>query len=209
MYVNLVRAACVCTPTVAHVVSVSLCSLAQMEFVACIGRLNPAPALTVVCELLSQCIERFLQLSALPAISESQAATVNEELYWLVSFAGYLIANKSSGEVPSIPSSLNALSCDVAVGTGFGKGRGATLGAVADPLIVLPSMVFRIMDAAITSHVVSPLTMSQLLWFVDRWVATYVMPDLACYTDSPLSMTMTRYGLRRVLWALFLSATHV
>ena len=71
-----------------------------MEFIACIGRLNPAAALTVVCELLSQSLDRFVMLSSQPSVTELQSAVVNEELFWIVSFAGYLVANKSSGELP-------------------------------------------------------------------------------------------------------------
>ncbi len=59
-----------------------------MECVAFIGRLNPGPALSIVCELLNGSLERFVALSRLPAVTEVQAATVNEELYWIVAFAG-------------------------------------------------------------------------------------------------------------------------
>ena len=86
------------------------------------------------------------------------------------------------------------------MGSGVGKGRGASLGGTHDPLIVLPNMVFRVMDTAIKSAVISPLSMSQLLWFADRWVATYIMPDLACYADTPLSMTITRYPAEPLSW---------
>ncbi len=104
----------------------------------------------------------------------------------------YLVADKATGEIPTIPASLNALSRAAArVSKASGFGAGAATGDAADPLVLLPSMVFKIMEGALASHVLSPLTTMQLLWFVERWMASYFMPDLTLYSE-PLSTTLTR-----------------
>jgi hypothetical protein len=46
-----------------------------------------------------------------------------------------------------VPTALNTLSNSSAVMTGLGKGGGSALGAIKDPLVVLPSLMYAITAA--------------------------------------------------------------
>ncbi len=97
------------------------------------------------------------------------------------------------GEVPCIPDALNSLSRDYARSSGLGKTGGAG-GVARDPLVLLPGAVFRLMQCSLQLGLPvppSPILVRQLMWFTERWLVTYIMPNLDDYS-KPLSLTLTR-----------------
>eukprot|EP00947_MAST-08B_sp_MAST-8B-sp1_P006060 g6060.t1 len=115
-----------------------------MAHTACLGRANPMPALELVHGLLEASIrkaaavdeaataaEQAVQASGVPGFkvvsgSGTRLDLLHEEVYWLVLFAGHLLADDSDGERPAIPAPLNRLSL-LAARSGTGPG--------ADPLL--------------------------------------------------------------------------
>ena len=69
----------------------------------------------------------------------------------------------------------------------------------ADPVIALVSAMFdlvsvesTLLQANSSSPYLSPLLMTKLLWFMDRWAGSYLMPNLREYFEVALSPNLTR-----------------
>ena len=94
--------------------------------------------------------------------------------------------------MPEVPDSLNQLSRDYAKSSGLGKSGGAA-GVARDPLVILPSFPFRLLQYSLspTAMLLSPILMRQLMWFLQRWFVSYIMPNLEDYSKS-LSITLSR-----------------
>lgn len=125
-----------------------------------------------------------------------------ERLWWLVTYAGFALADSDEGETPTVPGPLNALSARLLrEAAGGGSGSRAGMAAVSrDPLVMLPLHILsigqlegqRCAAAGTGAAPPSPLLCQRLLWFLSRWAPTYLMPDADLYRSAPLSFTLTR-----------------
>lgn len=185
----------------------------HMESAAIIGRANAGAALQLLYNLVSQAVEKLRSIvdagagATVDGGMDVSLAEANEELYWLVQFSGYLLADECDGESPTVPSALNELSKSLARGAGDEAARlsGSDLmsrkfGEVSDdPVVLLAGSIFEFATmetnwllAVPDGHGLSPLLSEQLLWFLQRWSATYLMPDPSLYQRGALSPTLTR-----------------
>lgn len=220
----------------------------HMELVAVLGRHAPAPCLNLLMTLLGDAHARLRLLGstgghvlehnhqssssggtpggATPLPSpvdgdvDTELGVANEEVWWLVTYAGHLLADEARGETPLVPDALNAVSwtavrnnglSDVAsallappAAPGDAEARAAlrpqVLAALAgcDPVArlsnaVLAAAAFEVarLLASPSSHGLSPLLSTQLLWFAGRWARTYLLPSAGTYSrDAPLSPSL-------------------
>ncbi|KAK0556027.1 hypothetical protein OC846_001463 [Tilletia horrida] len=90
-----------------------------------------------------------------------------EETHWLLLMAGYILADDVSGELPSIPAAMEAID------------PGSSADHVSVRLIQQLSLgLFETLgsEVAVKNELSSPQVMESLLWFISRWVATYLLP---------------------------------
>ena len=151
-----------------------------------------------------------LATSAVPAAGAVKGEAVGtiaaqfERLWWLITYAGYVLADAPEGETPLVPPTLNALSVSISQAATGGGGSGSRGGAAAltsDPCVMLPLLLLRFAaeeaerslrsgEGGTTAS--SPLLCARLLWFAARWAPTYLMPPADAYREMRLSHTLTR-----------------
>lgn len=151
-----------------------------------------------------------LATSAVPAAGAVKGEAVGtiaaqfERLWWLITYAGYILADAAEGETPLVPPQLNALSVAISQAATGGAGSGSRGGAMAltsDPCVMLPLLLLRytaeeaqrsLRSGEGGAMASSPLLCSRLLWFAARWAPTYLMPPADAYREMRLSHTLTR-----------------
>jgi hypothetical protein len=201
----------------------------HMETAAALARMGAsAGTLSFLAQRIAATTEQLQRASVGPqAFSEQgelEAAGHSEELWWLVSYAGYALADEAAGEEPTVPLRLNALSKEHFHQQQHQQQQQVVpvlQRAMADPVVQLPYLVLQAMGAAmertLANHIIgpatagqavlrsfpartavaaaSPLLLSKMLWFAARWSRTYVLPDMSAYRSTSLSLTLTAcYG---------------
>ena len=149
----------------------------------------------------------------------------SQRLLWLSWFAGHVLADDGGGETPQVPDSINKLSTSLAThvrgrvcthagtvalhdcvqasaATRSHKFATSAAAVAADPVVALCSNMFHLVKTQTTllqnnphSPLLSPLTVKTLLWYLQRWSRTYLLPNMSEYRRSTLSPNLTRlYG---------------
>ena len=173
---------------------------AHMTAAAALARLGARPALEALTNGVRGVHGRFLRLATLrdgnsATSSEVDFAVASEEAWWLVSYAGYVLADEAKGETPSVPRSLLALSANAR-------------SAGDDPVVALSHAVTAVLQyqteqlvqeqgRAAAQHRapaphLSPLLTERLLWFAGRWVRTYLMPPRELFERVALPASLAR-----------------
>jgi hypothetical protein len=116
-------------------------------------------------------------------------------MYRLIQMMGFVLADPAQGEAPTPPLSLLRLSASLSLAAAAADGKKAqhTLSSPPapvrpDPLIAAAESVFTYINyenAQIQagtaqphdSERVSPLVAQTAVWFLTRWLASYLMPD--------------------------------
>jgi len=139
----------------------------HMVSVAVVGRVEPGRALACIASALSAARSRLQGMGATspPAASAPgdpppNAAATAEEAWWLLGFAGNLLADEAKGEAPLVPDSLRALSHAAARSVPSGSGIVAL--AEADPVVRASSEALRLCEAEAGGASGSPLLMTQV-----------------------------------------------
>lgn len=145
----------------------------QLLYLAVVGRLDAATALNVLARLLAERFERIkLVVSAASGAGvgdntmEVERQVLFEQVHWLTSIAGFVVADLGLGEVPVVHIALSELSASSSEDT--------------DLVIQLPHLIFNILSFLTVEpgsqviFVISPLLVETLLWFVDHWSKTYL-----------------------------------
>ncbi|KAE8213662.1 hypothetical protein CF327_g2853 [Tilletia walkeri] len=92
-----------------------------------------------------------------------------EEAHWLLLMAGYILADDIEGELPAIPSAVEELGADQAA-------------SEAHPAVrLIRQLSLTLFDSmssevAVSHELSSPQVMESLLWFTNRWLASYLLP---------------------------------
>ncbi|XP_071818411.1 exportin-4-like isoform X2 [Apostichopus japonicus] len=131
-----------------------------------------------------------------------------EDLHWLILTSGYMLADQHKGEVPCIPREIIAHSMK--------KSQGVNLEATqrlvsspgddpaslpgyeqADEVIRLSSSVLRLSEVeryageAKLTIVLSPQVASTVVWFMHRWLVSYLQLNEKNYTECSLALLMS------------------
>ena len=138
-----------------------------MVSVAVVGRVEPGRALAFIASALSAARSRLQGVGvAAPPVASApgdpppNAAATAEEAWWLLGFAGNLLADEAKGEAPLVPDSLRALSHAAARSVPSGSGIVAL--AEADPVVRASSEALRLCEAEAGGASGSPLLMTQV-----------------------------------------------
>ncbi|KAL9932554.1 hypothetical protein V8E36_008671 [Tilletia maclaganii] len=102
--------------------------------------------------------------------SDSRALEARwEEIHWLFLVAGSILADDGEGELPYIPKALESLHADEPASPSH---------AVVRLIRYLALTLFEALssESAVRNELSSPLVMETMLWFVNRCLASYVLP---------------------------------
>nr|CAD1836168.1 unnamed protein product [Ananas comosus var. bracteatus] len=109
--------------------------------------------------------ERFSLLSQ--RISGNESTRTLEELYWLLLITGHVLTDSGEGETALVPEALQAGFLNV-------------VEAVHHPVVALSWSIIQFsrqcLDTEMRSMYFSPRLMEAVIWFLARWVATYLLP---------------------------------
>ncbi|KAF3328040.1 Exportin-4 [Carex littledalei] len=129
---------------------------------AIIARLGAESTVPLLARLFQ---ERFGTLSQ--GLGNSDPTRTLEELYWLLLITGHVLTDSGEGETLLIPELLQAAFSDV-------------VEAAQHPVVMLSWSVINFsrqcLDPAVRSAYFSPRLMEAVVWFLARWVATYLVP---------------------------------
>jgi len=208
----------------------------QMNCAAVVGRADPSQSLLLLTNLIQT------KLHGLAMVRNNQSATSNElgascppnvdqikqshilldQLWWLIHFLGHLLVDRNKGEIPMVPTELNALSFQAMQQQGLPQKCSSTSSSsFLDPIVKACNALFdcinhectRVESRATGGSVVSsgatntpvlstisdpslsPLFHEKLLWFLQRWSRAYLMPDATLYRNTGLCPSLVaQYG---------------
>eukprot|EP01135_Chromosphaera_perkinsii_P002003 Nk52_evm50s215 gene=Nk52_evmTU50s215 len=142
----------------------------QLCGVALLGRYAAKESAAYMCKMLNERINALE--SALSGQSVNQDLSgLFEDLHWLLLIAGHFLADVGEGEKPLIPGPILSLSIE------------SSAGNFEDYVLGIASLVFRLVEIenkallASQSGKLSPLLAEDIVWFVGRWLKTYLLPD--------------------------------
>ncbi|CAD6929065.1 unnamed protein product [Tilletia controversa] len=150
----------------------------QLRTLAELARLRPAilgPVLVDMSELaeeVSSVLVGAVQSgSSRPTDPRSMRALEArwEEAHWLLLMAGYILADDITGELPAIPEAVEQLGADQPASESHPAVR------------LIRQLSLTLFDSlsselAVTNELSSPQVMESLLWFTNRWLASYLLP---------------------------------
>jgi hypothetical protein len=181
----------------------------HLDHVAMIGRFNPSLPLSFLHSMLSQASQRMVllinnknnnngQSSPVKEVNRSDVVDLHmsfEELYWLVTYSGHLLADNPLGETPEVPPSLNRLSVKLHAAA-LSSGRSVTEATQMDPIALLSWEVLQLsniessrIEANVNDESSSPLLTEKLLWFQSRWARTYLFIASSSVTSTSAVVT--------------------
>ncbi|GLJ30839.1 hypothetical protein SUGI_0612650 [Cryptomeria japonica] len=91
---------------------------------------------------------------------------IMEELHWLLLISGHVLADSDEGETPLVPETIEAQLSDIDPGN--------------HPVLILSRSIIDLaaqsLDSNFREEIFSPRLMEAVVWFLARWVGTYLMP---------------------------------
>ncbi|XP_051186487.1 uncharacterized protein [Lolium perenne] len=144
----------------------------QLALYALIARAAADTAIPFLEQLFS---ERFARLSQQADVQNDPTRTL-EELYWLLLITSHVLTDSGEGETLLIPEALQA---------GFPN----VVEVAQHPVVTLSWSIINFsrqcLDSGIRGRYFSPRLMEAVIWFLARWVATYLVPlDVSREIDS-------------------------
>ncbi|XP_066370487.1 uncharacterized protein [Miscanthus floridulus] len=134
----------------------------QLALYALIARAAADTTIPFLAQLFS---ERFARLNQ--RNGESDPTQTLEELYWLLLVTSHVLTDSGEGETLLIPEALQA---------GFPN----VIEATQHPVVTLSWSIINFsrqcLDPGIRAKYFSPRLMEAVIWFLARWVATYLVP---------------------------------
>jgi hypothetical protein len=176
----------------------------HLDHVALIGRFNPSQPLVFLQKMINQSSHSMFQLLQTQSQSQGQWSKNDEinlhmsfeELYWLVTYSGHLLADNPLGETPEVPPSLNRLSVGLhaaAISNGVSPSDATRMDPIAQlswEVLNLSNMEASRLETDVYSTS-SPLLAEKLLWFQARWARTYLFIASSSVTYSSTTVSST------------------
>ncbi|KAG2537518.1 exportin-4-like isoform X1 [Panicum virgatum] len=134
----------------------------QLALYALIARAAPDTTIPFLAQLFSERFARLHQRNG-----ESDPTQTLEELYWLLLVTSHVLTDSGEGETLLIPEALQA---------GFSN----VIEVAQHPVVALSWSIINFsrqcLDPGIREKYFSPRLMEAVIWFLARWVATYLVP---------------------------------
>ncbi|KAI8897703.1 armadillo-type protein [Globomyces pollinis-pini] len=150
----------------------------QLLNIGVLARVQPTDILIQLINLINEKHQQLKNLLAIP--SNTDVLDLQEQIHWAVIISGHILADSGIGETPMIPRKI----LEVSAGSQQGS----------DPVTTLPSIILSILGTLTVSsdsieyQNCSPLLLDSLLWFVERWSASYLFAQPSDYSNLSLSL---------------------
>jgi hypothetical protein len=149
----------------------------EMASAAALARLH----LPAVCDRLARGLEETtagLRAATEGKVSHADLIRCFECAEWLMRFSGHVLADPSDGEIPTVPTAIQAHGDTAAQ---------QQPGTPPHPVLRLTEACLRLSEAESAClatgdpNLASPAVARAVAWFLARWQATYLAPDPALY----------------------------
>ncbi|KAG0452958.1 hypothetical protein HPP92_025622, partial [Vanilla planifolia] len=134
----------------------------RLESYAIIGRAAADVTIPYLFSVFSQCTSHLNQI-----IGKSDPTCILEELYWILLIIGHVLTDSGEGETIIIPEALQVEYSDF-------------LEEAQHPVVLLSWSIIdfasQSLDPERRAACFSPRLMESIIWFLARWVETYLMP---------------------------------
>eukprot|EP01083_Nonionella_stella_P097010 272726_1 len=150
----------------------------QLVSVACLGRFDAASALPMLSHAVEERVQRLRHHAEHGPSAGVSPHVVQEELFWLIRTLGHLLADApslESRETPSLPGQLVALSL------GTPEGQTDWVVEAVRPVMAYVEFENVLIDQKKHDQALSPFLAETVCWFLQRWAASYLMPDMSVY----------------------------
>jgi len=159
----------------------------HLQGIAIVGRAQPEVCVPAMIQAFESTFERLKAYTKGQFNNYNEGAKVAEELFWLVSLSGCLLADPVEGEKPMIPVCLLKYSKDFCNSKPTNSMSVET--AMQDPLVKLSWCLLHLLEfesvrvrtSAGTDENVSPCLSGRLLSSLTRWSNSYLMPERDLY----------------------------
>lgn len=160
-----------------------------MTALAMLGRVDIARSAPMLASQLAHACE---QLRSAP---EPALPLLQERIWWLLMFSGYLLCDAGKGEQPTIPPGVMQSSARLArAHASPGDDPAVVLALRGLELLGLHSEALSQASGADMQRL-SPLLAEQLLWWTGRWSASYLLPRADLYKGQSVPATLaTAFG---------------
>jgi len=156
--------------------------------IASIARYTPAKSLQVMNGEIKKRVEGVIKANeGTSAPTEKEMGMVQEELFWLVTLLGYVLADEYSGEDPMIPSAFLKHLDDQDV---------ACLFQSVDYLLAYTQFENMKLEKGSKDRFLSPFLGQTLMLFWARWAPTYLAVEPDLYHD-PLNQQLLNFVANR------------
>lgn len=140
----------------------------QLISIALLGRLLGSKGILFLHQQLVDRMQRFEQLLSQQTLDETMLHSLHDHLHWILLISAYVVADSQQGEVPCIPAVFLA---------------DRVPDQEAHPIIALFQTTLQFLafltskSVSSQSHLLSPLVVETLIWFLSRFTATYFHPS--------------------------------
>ncbi|ORX44664.1 hypothetical protein BCR36DRAFT_586032 [Piromyces finnis] len=154
----------------------------QMRYIAIVVRFIPDQSLKKLIELYNDRFNNYKALMETENLDYQQNVTLqylHEHIYWLTLITGHILADDGYGEQPLVDSNLMEYSLTK-----------CHEGSTIDNIVELSNIIFSIFDyvsIGMNDKKImncSPLVTETFLWFIERWVQTYLFINKDDYRSN-------------------------
>lgn len=141
----------------------------QLTAVAAVGRLRPVEAVAAVGGLLDEKSARLAELILTPGdVDGAVLAVASEELHWMLLVSGFLLCDSEGGDCNIIPQPIMVLSAE------SDSPDDDMVVQLSTAMLRLLSNITDVADQGWADRV-SPVVLSDLLWWLSRWGRAYLL----------------------------------
>ncbi|KAH9315354.1 hypothetical protein KI387_023981, partial [Taxus chinensis] len=134
----------------------------RLSSFALIARSVPGETIALLAKLFSERCSLLIQSRGV----RSDRTCILEELHWLLLISGHVLADSDDGETPLVPETIQAQLSDI--------------DPENHPVLVLSRSIIDLathsLESNLREEIFSARLMEAVVWFLGRWVGTYLMP---------------------------------
>lgn len=181
----------------------------QLQTIGIFGRLVPDHSLIILFRLLQERMQSLngrlhqMKMQTMTLADSNMLDNIFEDIHWLVLITGHILCMDSDGETPLIPSELmqysinqrNSGETDVEATLKYlaslqqGVSDASEHSERCDKVVRLTTAVLRLCATETAAaevklgHFMSPEVGCTLMWFLNRWSLSYLLPNETYYSE--------------------------
>jgi hypothetical protein len=183
----------------------------ELTTLSILARMNPSQATSWLLSALVHCTNTLVSAAGASIVDGTSTLMALEDMYWVITFAGHVLADDVEGETPSIAESIVSWASTIPSSDAF-----------SCPLLTIPLRVKELSEWQLTGYlsqlahqpltfsishppvpqvatVISPRLSARISAFFSRWVSCFLLPSLEDMCGLSVSEAQIRNSLLAVL----------